>query len=167
REATGRGTRAAPRWPGAAIAVLALIVVLLVVSWVIGQRDKPTTPTQAGGIPATTNPAGSSTPPSSPAVPSTTPPPSTSQPPPGVLVHVLVTDETSWVRVLGSDGTELFQGVLVKGQAKDFHDATALSLRLGNSPVVELTVNGLKVARPLCGTSVCDLTYPADRTQAG
>ena len=38
REVTRKATKAAPKWPATAIAVLSLIVVLLAVSWVVGRR---------------------------------------------------------------------------------------------------------------------------------
>jgi hypothetical protein len=149
-----------------AIAVLALIVVLLAVSWVVGRGDNPNTPARASGV-GTPSAQPSSPAPTS-AAPTTTLPPTTSvpAPPPGVTVQVAVTDDASWVRVVSGQGVPLFQGILAKGQARQFHDATALSLRLGNSPVVELTVNGTKIDKP-CEASVCDVTYPSDRTGAG
>ena len=166
REVTRKATRAAPRWPSVAIAALALIVVLLAVSWVIGRGDNPNTPARAGGAAAPTAEPSSTEPTS--VAPSTTLPPTTSPPalPPGVTVLVAVTDETSWVRVVTGQGVQLFQGVLTKGQTRQFHDATALSLRLGYSPVVELTVNGTRIDKP-CAAQVCDVTYPVDRTTAG
>jgi cytoskeletal protein RodZ len=165
REVTRKATRAAPRWPSVAIAVLALIVVLLAVSWIVGRGDNPNTPAQAGGTAAPTADPSSTVPTSAPA---TTLPPTTSAPalPPGVTVLVAVTDASSWVRVVSSQGAELYQGILSKGQTRQFHDATALSLRLGNSPVVALTVNGTKIGKP-CAAYVCDVTYPVDRTTAG
>jgi cytoskeleton protein RodZ len=165
REVTRKATRAAPRWPSFAIGVLAVIVVLLVVSWVIGRGDNPNTPAQAGSaVSPTVEP--SSTVPTSTAPPTLPPTRSTPALPPGVTVLVAVIDESSWVRVVSAQGAELFQGTLVKGETRRFHDATALSLRLGNSPVVELTVNGTRIGRP-CEASVCSVTYPIDHTSAG
>jgi cytoskeletal protein RodZ len=166
REVTRKATRAAPRWPSMAIAALALIVVLLAVSWVVGRGDSPKTPARAGGT-GTPSAELSSTVPTS-VAPSTTAPPTTSAPPlpPGVTVLVKVTDGSSWVKVLSGQGDSLFQGILSKGEERQFHDTTALSLRLGNSPVVELTVNGTRISKP-CDAYVCDVTYPVDRTTAG
>ena len=168
REITRKATKSTPKWPAAAIAVLSLVVVLLAVSWVVGRRADRGTPPQAGGS-AVTSPAGTpsgspSAPPSSTA-PATVPPP-TEPPQTGVTVNVQITAESSWVRVVSSAGIQLYQGILTVGQSKEFHDPTALALRFGNSPVVELTVNGTKVGKP-CTTYVCDQTYPTDRTQAG
>lgn len=166
REVTRKATRTAPKWPAAAIAVLALVVVLLAVSWVVGKSGDRATP-RAG---ATGAPPASTT--ATPTTPSTAPttsdaPPSTSKPAPsGITVRVAVTDESSWVRVRSSTGQEIYQGILAKGEMKDFHDPASLSLRFGNAQVVELTVNGTKVGRP-CAQQVCDQTYPTDSTQAG
>jgi cytoskeletal protein RodZ len=166
REVTRKATRAAPRWPSVAIAALALIVVLLAVSWVVGRGDNPNTPARAGGAGAPSA-EPSSTVPTSEAPPTTVPPTaSASALPPGVTVLVAVTEGSSWVRVVSGQGATLFQDILVKGQTRQFHDATALSLRLGNSPVVELTVNGTRIGKP-CSAYVCDVTYPVDRTTAG
>ena len=166
REVTRKATKAAPKWPATAIAVLSLIVVLLAVSWVVGRRaDRGTSP-RAGGAVAT-SPAGTGSPsaaPSATAPPTTTAPPATT--PAGVTVHVQITAGASWVRVNSSAGIQLFQGILTQGQGRDFHDPTALALRFGYAPVVELTVNGTKVGRP-CNREVCDQTYSTDRTQAG
>jgi cytoskeleton protein RodZ len=166
REVTRKATKTAPKWPAAAIGVLALVVVLLAVSWVVGRNGDHATPrANATGAPpiATTQPAPTTTPP-----PATTtqPPPSTAPVPAGITVHVAITKESSWVRVRSSKGQELYQGILRPGDTKDFHDPTALSLRFGNAPAVELTVNGTKVGVP-CNTEVCEQTYPTDRTQAG
>jgi cytoskeletal protein RodZ len=168
REVTRKATKTTPKWPAAAIAVLALVVVLLAVSWVVGRRADRGTPPQAGATAAATSPAGVSSesptaPPST--APSTTAPPATT-PPAGVTVHLQITADASWVRVTSSAGVQLYEGILSQGQSKDFHDPTALALRFGNSPVVELTVNGAKVGKP-CNTQVCDQTYPTDGTQAG
>jgi len=173
REITRKATKSAPKWPAAAIAVLALVVVLLAVSWVVGRRAERGTPPLAGGTAVATAPASTGTPsaatsatPSSTA-PSTTAPATTTPPtPPGVTVHLQVTADASWVRVTSSTGIQLYEGILTEGQGKDFHDPTALALRFGNAPVVEVTVNGTKIGRP-CTTQVCSLTYPTDRTQAG
>jgi cytoskeletal protein RodZ len=167
REVTRKATKTAPKWPAAAIAVLALIVVLLAVSWVVGKSGDRGTPRAGatGAPPASTTLTPSAT---APQTSTTTPPPTTPKPslPPGITVHLAITDATSWVRVRSSTGQELYQGILSKGQTKDFHDPTALSLRFGNAPVVELTVNGTKVGRP-CEQEVCEQTYPTDRTQDG
>jgi cytoskeleton protein RodZ len=167
REVTRKATRSAPKWPAAAIAVLSLVVLLLAVSWVVGRRTDRGTP-RAGGVVLTTPAAVTPSPSAEPTTtgpPASTPPPTTTAPP-GVTVHLQVTADSSWVRVVSSAGIQLFQGILTSGQSKDFHDPTALALRFGNSTVVELTVNGTKIGRP-CATQVCDQTYPTDRTQAG
>jgi cytoskeleton protein RodZ len=167
REVTRKATKTAPKWPAAAIAVLALVVVLLAVSWVVGRSSETGTPRAgATGAPPASSTATPSTGTSAPST-SEAPPPTTSKPvPAGITVRVAITGESSWVRVRSSTGQEIYQGILAKGQMKDFHDPTALSLRFGNAQVVELTVNGTKVGKP-CAKQVCDQTYPTDRTQAG
>lgn len=166
REVTRKANRSAPKWPAAAIAVLALVVVLLAVSWVAGRGDRNAGP-RAGGVVATPSTVPSPTETTAPSSepPTSTPPPSPTLPP-GVTVHVAITSSESWLRVISSKGVQLYEGTLAKGQVKDFHDPTTLSLRFGNAPVVELTVNGTKTGKP-CPSQVCDVTFPADRTQAG
>lgn len=168
REVTRKATKTAPKWPAAAIAVLALVVVLLAVSWVVGRSGTHGTPragaTGAPPVSTSATPSATETAPQG----TTPPPPTATTPslPPGITVHLAITDATSWVRVRSSTGQQLYEGILAKGDTKDFHDPTALSLRFGNAPVVELTVNGRKLGKP-CAQEVCEQTYPTDSAQAG
>lgn len=169
REVTRKATKTAPKWPAAAIGVLALVVVLLAVSWVVGRSGNRGTPRAgATGSPPASVSATPSAPVTSDAPTSSAPPTSTSPSlPPGITVHIAITNSNSWVRVRSSTGEQLYEGILAKGDSKDFHDPTALSIRFGNAFAVELTVNGQKVTKPCADKQVCDQTYPSDSTQAG
>lgn len=48
----------------------------------------------------------------------------------------------SWLSVRTADGTQLFQGILRKGESRTFSDDTNLRVVLGNAGGVEITVNG-------------------------
>jgi cytoskeleton protein RodZ len=151
-----RGPRA--RWASVAVAVLAVAVVFLGVSWVIGRGqdsgDKPradatTTP------PAST--LASSTPP--PATSSSRPAPRPKPKPSGVQLKVTANEGASWLSVTNSSGSEIYQGILASGQAKQFTDGRKLTIKFGNSRVVTLNLNGQDVGAPQCDRMVCSVEY--------
>jgi cytoskeleton protein RodZ len=159
REVTRTASRTTPKWPTAAIAVLALIVVLLLVSWVVGRQD-PRGPTSA----APPSPAPSATE-SRPGTPSPSPgaattAPTVGLPTTGVVVRLQVSTDSSWVRVTSASGVQIYEGILTAGQSKEFHDPSALTFRFGNSGAVSLEFNGRLVGRP-CSTQVCSQQYRA------
>ena len=87
------------------------------------------------------------------AAPILTPQPQTSQAPDllaftGVLVHMTIQQQPSWVHVEDAAQKVLFEGVLSPGDTKDFRSVTALKVVLGNAGAVDLTVNGRHLGAP-------------------
>lgn len=66
----------------------------------------------------------------------------------GVSIEVRVIAADSWFSVTNSAGAVLFQGLLYAGQQRLFSDPTGLSVIIGNSPVVQLVVNGRNMGSP-------------------
>jgi cytoskeleton protein RodZ len=150
-----RGPRA--RWASVAVAVLAVAVVFLGVSWVIG-RGQNGDKAQAG--PVTTPPATTSSSSSPPPVTSSSKPAPPVKPrPAGVQLKVTANDGDSWLSVTNSHGSEIYQGILASGQVKQFSDGHSLKIKFGNSRVVTLNLNGQDVGAPQCDKQVCSVEY--------
>jgi len=149
----GRSGRQSPGWASVAVGVLAVAVLLLAASWLLGRGDG--THDQVGAIPAPGS-AGATT----------TPGPATASPTPssparvqGVTVRLRATGGSSWVSVTASNGSQLYQGILGDGDAREFKDARQLSVRFGNSPAVRVVQNGRDVGPPRCDTQVCTVAF--------
>lgn len=154
RDLTRTASRTTPKWPAAAIAVLALIVVLLLMSWVFGGHGQNRT-NPSSAVPPLPAPTVSAAPPTN---PSPTASPST-VPTAGVVVRLKVSDtDVSWVRVTSVSGSQIYEGILNAGQSMEFHDPSGLIVRFGNSGAVTVDFNGKDVGRP-CGTQVCSQVY--------
>jgi hypothetical protein len=148
----GRSGRQSPSWASVAVGVLAVAVLLLGASWLLGRGDGA--PDQVGAIPAPSSGAASS-------AESPTPRPSRPAPPPdqGVTLRLRATGGSSWVSVTASDGSQIYQGILAEGDAREFKDARQLSVRFGNSPAVRVVQNGRDVGPPRCDTQVCTVAF--------
>lgn len=149
----GRSGRQSPSWASVALGVLAVAALLLGASWLLGRGDGPGEP--VGAVPAPSTAVSTSSRPPSSARP--TPPASPAVQ--GVVVRLRASGGSSWVAVTGSDGTQVFQGILGDGQAREFRDARQLSVRFGNSPAVRVTQNGRDVGPPRCDTQVCTVAF--------
>ena len=66
----------------------------------------------------------------------------------GVVVHLAVSQQPSWVHVEDAKQRVLFEGVLHPGDTKDFRSTGALKVILGNAGAVDLTVNGRHLGAP-------------------
>jgi cytoskeletal protein RodZ len=147
----GRSGRRSPTWASVAAGVLVVVVIFLGVSWFVGR----------GGDDAAGAPQAITT--SAAAAPTTTPAPkpsATAKPAPkGVVLRLRASGGSSWVSVTNSHGNQLFQGILADGTAKEFRDATKLSVRFGNSPAVRVTQNGKDVGAPRCDRQVCTVAF--------
>jgi hypothetical protein len=137
-----------------AAGVLIVVVLFLGASWVVGRGND----NGASGTPL----AGASTP----AAASTTAPkpaPTTPRPKPtvqkGVVLRLQASGGQSWVSVRSSTGTEIYQGVLTDGTAREFRDDTRLSVRFGNSIAVRVTQNGKDIGSPQCQRHVCTVAF--------
>jgi hypothetical protein len=124
--------RRGPRW-GLAVALAAAVLVGLVV---VGNLRGPD-----GGGPPGAGAAGQVTP----APVTKKPAPSAVPRPSGAALRVQVAGSASWVQVT-RDGDKLFEGILEPGAVRDFRDAAALSVRVGNAGAVRLTCGGRGVA---------------------
>jgi cytoskeleton protein RodZ len=150
--------RPAARWASAAIAVLVIGVVFLAVSWVTGRsQHSGNSGTATGPVATPSTPAASGQPSGSGA---STTPPTTPPAAKGVSLRVRATAGASWLLVTASSGAQVYQGILGPGQAMDFRDGRALTVKFGNSRVVTLTLNGRNLGAPQCGgRDVCTREY--------
>jgi cytoskeleton protein RodZ len=162
RAAETRGPRA--RWASVAVAVLAVAVVFLGVSWVIG-RGQDKSRTQADPTPTPISTASSSSAPPVVATSSKPAPPKPTQS--GVHLKVTAGDGDSWLSVTNSAGSEIYRGTLVSGQARQFADGHSLKIKFGNSRVVTLNLNGQDVGAPQCDRQVCSVEYLPPRATEG
>jgi cytoskeletal protein RodZ len=148
----GRSGRQSPPWASVAAGVLVVVVLFLGASWIIGRSHDG----GASGAPlaAATSPAATTSP---------APRPTTVSPRPpvyrGVVLRLQASGGASWVSVRSSTGTEIYQGVLTDGMAKEFRDDTKLSVRFGNSVAVRVTQNGRDLGSPQCQRHVCTVAF--------
>jgi cytoskeleton protein RodZ len=151
----GRSGRQSPTWASVAAGVLVVVVLFLGASWLVGRGHDD----GAAGSPlaAATTPAATATT----AAPKPSPTPVRPAPPAykGVVLRLQASGGQSWVSVRSSAGTEIYQGVLTDGMAKEFRDDTKLSVRFGNSPAVRVTQNGRAMGAPQCERQVCTVAF--------
>ena len=88
--------------------------------------------------------------------------------PHGVTVRLNVIDSRSWFHVADSAGKTLFEGILVKGQTKDFSDPKQIRLIVGAPKAVDLVVNGKDIGSlPETGGNVGHVVFtPAPSSNA-
>ncbi len=148
----GRAGRRSPPWASVAAGVLAVVVLFLGASWLVGRGndDNGSRPPLA----AATTPAATTS-------PAPRPSPTTPRPPAyrGVVLRLQASGGESWVSVRSSAGTEIYQGVITDGAAREFRDDTKLSVRFGNSAVVRVIQNGRDIGSPQCGRHVCTVAF--------
>lgn len=66
----------------------------------------------------------------------------------GIVLHLRVQTQRSWVHIEDSASRTLFEGVLNPGQTKEFRSAGLIRGVLGNAGAVDLTVNGHHLGAP-------------------
>jgi cytoskeleton protein RodZ len=170
-EASGRAiTRSAekrsPNWGVAAIATTLVAVIAVAIVGLLGGGNKKNPPaplaaagsTQAAAVPTPT-----------PSVSVTTPPVTVSSSPPsaptsavaeaGVHVVLKITTAKCWVAATASNGQVLYQGVLAPGATQVFDDPARVTLRLGNAPATDLTVNGVEIGAPQSKSNVTSVSF--------
>jgi len=113
--------------------------------------------------PRPAQPPGPSTPPAPPAPRSAGPLEAARRGPPlslprGVTLEVRVS-ERSWLRVV-ADGQEVFQGLVPAGETRTWQADRTLTIRVGNSPGVQVLVNG-EAYRPRTPGRVWEETFRA------
>lgn len=87
-------------------------------------------------------------------------PPQAEPPQPAVIDGVTLevrAQGTSWLRVT-ADGERVFQGLLHEGETRVWQAKRRLTIRVGNSPTVQVTVNGRRVEAP-AGKRVWEQTF--------
>jgi cytoskeletal protein RodZ len=184
---TRRTERRAPNW-GIAAAVMVLLVVIVVAGVHLATRSGKNNPTGlvAAGT-ASSSPSASVSPPrvtsletpsASSSATATQPTETSQQTPPAspptsaiadARVHVVlnVTTARCWVLALASNGDQLYEGTLNPGESRTFVDAQRVSLKLGNAPATDLTVNGVDIGTPPSTSSVATVSFgPGDPTTA-
>jgi len=83
----------------------------------------------------------------------------------GVLVRTGA--DPSWLRVVGSSGGVVYEGILAGGTVRNFTDPRQLRMRFGNSHAVSLVFNGRRLAEPLCKPMVCTVAFAPTGMTAG
>jgi cytoskeleton protein RodZ len=159
-----------PNWTAAMIA--AIVAVIGFVGFTVfsgggggNSAAKSTTPPPTV---TTTASAPAHAPSGNQAAPTTQPPGSAiAQAPAGkVTVKVSATSGTSWLQATDSNGKQLFQGSLKKGQSQSWTDDKKIRLVVGNAGAVQLFVNGKDLGAAGHDGQVVRLTYtPGDPTQ--
>jgi hypothetical protein len=129
-------------------------VLFLGASWIVGRSHDG----GASGAPlaAATTPAPTTSPAPRPSPTKASPRPPVYQ---GVVLRLQASGGESWVSVRSSTGTEIYQGVLTDGMAKEFRDDTKLSVRFGNSVAVKVIQNGKDLGSPQCERHVCTVAF--------
>jgi len=169
RAITRTAQKRSPRWGLAAIATTLVAVIIFAGIGLLNHGKKTTPPVQvAAGI--TTPPATSPSPSpiasipvvSPPATPTTAAPQSLAGPAvaeAGVHVVLRITTTKCWVAATASNGQVLYQGVLNPGETQTFDDPQRVSLRLGNAPATDITVNGVDLGAPATKNSVTSVSF--------
>jgi cytoskeletal protein RodZ len=176
-EVTGRAInrtaqKRAPHWGLAAMGAALVAIIVFAAIGLVGHSKKQAT---ASTPPAPATAAVTSAPPShspspSPVVvqsPIESPPasiaveptPSTVVAEAGVHVVLRITTAKCWVAATASDGQVLYQGVLTPGAVQTFDDAQRVTLRLGNAPATDITVNGVDLGAPATKNSVTSVSF--------
>lgn len=170
----------------AAILAAGLVTIGVIGYLQLRQFNQPVPPETAAPapvqIPAATPPGPQPAPPATPPTPAPTPagpsqmpsesnqppaaapelpqPPRPEPPQPAVIDGVSLevrTQGTSWLRVT-ADGERVFQGLLHEGEVRTWQAKRRLTIRVGNSPVVQVMVNGRRVPGP-AGKRVWEQTF--------
>ena len=176
-EVTGRAiTRTAqkrsPHWGLAAVGTtLVAIIVFAAIGLLNHSKKTPTVAAPPGpaaavvtSAPPSHSPSPSpvvvqSPPASPPASIATEPTPSSVVAEAGVHVVLRITTAKCWVAATASDGQSLYTGVLAPGAEQTFDDPQRITLRLGNAPATDITVNGVDLGAPATKNSVTSVSF--------
>ena len=148
---SARAERRGPNWAAAMVVALLVVIVIAAVPLVSGLL-RPASRSTIAADKASPTPAAPA-----PGSPTAAPAPSASGPAPdalaqapvnGVSLRIRLTGDKSWVLVTNGAKSTLFQGVLNRGDLKDFQDASQLRLTVGNAGAVNLLVNGKDLGAP-------------------
>ena len=148
---------------------LGLVAVGVIGYMQLRQFNEPVAPQAVAPVPSSAEPPRAAPQPAPPPVPpapaitAPEPPPAAleAEPPqPAVIDGVSLevrTQGTSWLRVT-TDDERVFQGLLHEGETRAWQAKRRLTIRVGNSPAVQVTVNGRRVAAP-AGKRVWEQTF--------
>jgi cytoskeleton protein RodZ len=150
----GRAGRRSPPWASVAAGLLAVVVLFLGASWLVGRGDDDGA--SRAPLAAATTPAATTSP-----APGPSPTRARPRPPAyrGVVLRLQASGGESWVSVRSSTGTEIYQGVITDGTAKEFRDDTKLSVRFGHPAALRVIQNGKDMGTPPCGGRVCTIAF--------
>lgn len=173
RTLTRRTERRAPNW-GAAAAVMVLVAIIAFAGVQLLQGGSSHTPNLAASgssePPAIDSPSPDVTTVTPSDVPTTAPaisPPSSAVAEAGVHLVLKVTTAKCWVLATASNGSTLWQGTMNPGDTRTFDDSQRISLKLGNAPATDITVNNVNIGAPPSSTSVASVSFgPGDPTLA-
>jgi cytoskeleton protein RodZ len=174
RAITRTAQKRSPHWGLAAIGTTLVAIIVFATIGLLDHSKK--SPSASASAPATTPavvPVTSPTPTHSPSPspiassPVSSPPasipaepnPSTAVAEAGVHVVLRITTTKCWVAATASDGQVLYQGVLSPGAVQTFDDPQRVSLRLGNAPATDITVNGVDLGAPATKNSVTSVSF--------
>jgi len=148
---------------------LGLVAVGVIGYLQLRQFNEPVAPQAVAPVPSSAEPPRAAPQPAPPPVPpapaitAPEPPPVSPEADPsqpavtnGVSLEVR-TQGTSWLRVT-ADGERVFQGLLHDGETRAWQAKGRLTIRVGNSPAVQVAVNGRRVAAP-AGKRVWEQTF--------
>jgi len=176
-EVTGRAItktaqKRSPHWGLAAMGTtLVAIIVFATIGLLNHAKKTPTVAAPPGPVaavvtsaPPSHSPSPSpvlvqSPPASPPASIATEPTPSSVVAEAGVHVVLRITTAKCWVAATASNGQSLYTGVLAPGAEQTFDDPQRVTLRLGNAPATDITVNGVDLGAPATKNSVTSVSF--------
>ena len=156
-----------PNWTAAMVAAIVAVIGFVGFTVVSGSGDDNKTTAKAAPTTTAAKPSPSRTPLGN-GVPKSQPTGSAiaAAPPGKVTVKVSAEGGTSWIQATDSNGKQLFQDSLKKGQSKTWSDDKKIKLVIGNAGAVQLFVNGKDLGAAGSNGQVVRLTYtPGDPTQ--
>jgi cytoskeletal protein RodZ len=172
RAITRTAQKRSPHWGLAAVATTLVAIIVFAAIGLLNHNKKPasasappTTPTVTSvSSPTPTHspspsPIASSPVSEPPATLAAEPTPSTVVAEAGVHVVLRITTTKCWVAATASNGQVLYQGVLSPGAVQTFDDPQRVSLRLGNAPATDITVNGVDLGAPATKNSVTSVSF--------
>ncbi|WP_405588682.1 helix-turn-helix domain-containing protein [Streptomyces sp. NBC_01190] len=157
-----------PNWTAAMIAAIVAVVGFVGYTAVKGGGDSGVTAKSTPTSPAATTTKPGATPRGNgvPKPPQASGSAIAAAPPGKVTVKASAASGASWIQATDSNGKQLYQDSLKKGQSVTWTDDKKIKLIVGNAGAVQLFVNGKDIGRAGGKGEVAHLTYtPGDPTQ--
>jgi cytoskeleton protein RodZ len=172
RAITRTAQKRSPHWGLAAVGTTLVAIIVFATIGLLNHGNKsPAVAAPPGPVAATVTSAPpshspspspvvvQSQPASPPASIATEPTPSSVVAEAGVHVVLRITTAKCWVAATASDGQSLYTGVLAPGAEQTFDDPQRVTLRLGNAPATDITVNGVDLGAPATKNSVTSVSF--------